>query len=65
MLVSGHEIAWDDIRRAVDSQIPVPRAEGESTAVLAELESLKQRLGLLQRAGKVAQHPAAQYDEEV
>jgi hypothetical protein len=63
--MSGNELSWDDVRETVDSQIEVAKASGETQSVLAELNSLRQRLDTLQRTGSVPIHPAEVYDEAV
>lgn len=63
--MSGNEVAWEDVRATVDSQIEVVQAAGEDSSVLHELRYLRERLDYLQRTGSVARHPAEVYDEEV
>jgi hypothetical protein len=63
--LSGHEISWDDVNQAVNSQIRVAERIGESDDALAELESLRERLDVLQRTGTVPAHPAENYDQAV
>lgn len=63
--MSGNELAWEDVRETVDSQIEVAEIAGEDVSVLNELRYLRERLDFLQRTGSVSKHPAEVYDEAV
>lgn len=62
VVVSGHELSWDEVVETVDDQIDAARDAGESAAV-KELEDLRMRLAEAQRTGHFPMHPAAEYDE--
>ena len=63
--VSGHEIAWDNVRQTVRSQIESAKAGGEPDEALTQLRVLQQRLDGLRVTGTVPAHPAARYDERI
>jgi hypothetical protein len=63
--MSGSELAWEDVKETVDSQIEVAEIAGEDVSVLNELRYLRERLDFLQRTGSVSKHPAEVYDEAV
>jgi hypothetical protein len=63
--MSGNELAWEDVKETVDSQIEVAETSGEDASVLNELRYLRERLDFLQRTGSVSKHPAQVYDEAV
>jgi hypothetical protein len=63
--MSGNEMAWEDVKETVDSQIEVAEIAGEDVSVLNELKYLRERLDFLQRTGSVSKHPAEVYDEAV
>jgi hypothetical protein len=64
VVVSGHELAWDAVRRTVDSQIEAA-AHDQPDAALAELTVLRERLDTLARTGRFQRHPAEDYDDAV
>jgi hypothetical protein len=63
VVVSGHELSWEQIRQTVDSQIQVAREDRPDA--FAELTVLRQRLDQLQRTGQLQNHPAQEYDDAV
>ena len=62
--VSGNELAWENIRETVDSQIEVAE-EIENDGAVRELTVLRERLDSLERTGFVVEHPAVEYDRVV
>jgi hypothetical protein len=63
VVVSGHELSWEQIKQTVDSQIQVAREDRPDA--FAELTVLRQRRDRLQRTGQFQSHPAAAYDDAV
>jgi len=63
--VSGNEIAWDNVKQTVRSQIESAQAGGEPDAALTQLRLLQQRLDGLRVTGAVPEHPAARYDQRI
>jgi hypothetical protein len=63
VVVSGHELSWEQIRQTVDSQIQV--VQEDRPDAVNELTVLRQRLDRLQRTGEFQRHPAADYDDAV
>lgn len=58
--ISGNEVGWDEVKRAVESSIEA--TESDSAPVADELRALLQRLERLQQTGAVPEHPAEAYD---
>lgn len=63
--MSGNELAWEEVRATVETQIEAAEDSGEGSQVIAELKVLEQRLELLRQTGAVAEHPAEAYDRAV
>jgi hypothetical protein len=63
VVVSGHELSWEQIRQTVDSQIQV--VQEDRPDAVKELTVLRERLDRLQRTGEFQRHPAADYDDAV
>jgi hypothetical protein len=63
VVVSGHELSWEQIRQTVDSQMQIAREDRPDA--LTELTVLRQRLDELQRTGQLQTHPAEDFDDAV
>lgn len=61
--MSGSGVSWEDVEKAVDSQILA--AEDYGSGDLEELRNLRDRLAVLHQTGTVPDHPARAYDLDV
>lgn len=63
--VSGNEVGWEQVRETIDSSYQAAADTAAPHAVVGMLEDLEERLDILQRTGRVTEHPAVAYDRAV
>jgi hypothetical protein len=63
--ISGNEVGWDEVRRAVETSIEASESGSETSSAAQELRTLLYRLERLEQTGTVPEHPAIAYDRAV